>query len=257
MDCIVAAGGVPSPEDPIYTYTQGKVKALLDMNGRTMLERVVDGLQAARHVDNIVVVGLASNMGMHFQRPVHHIADQGNLIDNALAGINWLREHHPPADLILASSADIPTITGPIVDQFIELCRPFDKGLYYTFVTKEIMEKRFPHSNRTYVKLKDAPIAGGDIILFRPEMLLENMELWEALSNARKHAWRIARAVGIGLMLKLLLRRLSFAEIEETAERLTGYPAKIIVPPHAELAMDADKPHQVDMLRDDLARQHA
>ena len=63
MDCIVTAGGLPGPEDPLYEYTQGKPKALLDMGGRTMLERVMDALQSARHVDRIVLVGANDDEG--------------------------------------------------------------------------------------------------------------------------------------------------------------------------------------------------
>ena len=54
MHCIVTAGGLPGPEDPLYPYTQGKPKALLDMGGRTMLERVMDALQNSKYVETIV-----------------------------------------------------------------------------------------------------------------------------------------------------------------------------------------------------------
>ena len=257
INCVVMAGGLPQPDDPIYEMTQGSSKALLDMNGRTMLERVVDALQNSQAVGEIVVVGLGSDLGMSFQAPVSHLPDQGSLLKNALAGIARVRELHPDTKLVLLSSADIPTLTPAIVDDFIERCRPFDKGMVYNFVDKATLEARFPGSNRTYVKLKDGLIAGGDITLIQADLSDSNQEIWEALSNARKHAWQLARIVGLRFMLKFLLRQLSFADIEAAAQRITGRHCQILLNPHAEIAMDADKPEQVRQLRADLEKREA
>lgn len=254
MDCIIVAGGAPAPDDPMYTYTQGRPRALLDMNGRTALERVVDALQDAREIEDVIVVGLGDDRGMSFHRPVHHLPDHGGMISNGIAGIKWLRRQKPDTGLVLITSADIPTITGPIVDYFIHVCRPLDQALYYNFVTQETMETRFPHSNRTFVKLAGARVAGGDMIIFHTDLAESHQELWEALSQARKHAWRLAGIVGFSFLLRFLTRRVTFAELETTASRIIEHPVKVIINPHAEIAMDADKPHQVDLLRADLLR---
>lgn len=252
INCVITAGGLPQPGEPMYEMTQGKSKALLDMNGRTMLERVVDALQAAETIGEIVVVGLGSDLGMTFQKPVYHLEDHGSLLKNALAGINKIRELHPETKLVLLCSADIPTITSAIVDDFIQKCAPYDKGIVYNFVDKPTMEARFPHSNRTYVKLKDALIAGGDMTLIQADLVDSNQEVWEAVTNARKHAWQLARVIGFRFLFKFLIRQLSFADIEQTAERITGRPGQIMLNPHAEIAMDADKPEQVQLLRADI-----
>lgn len=241
----------------MYQLTQGKSKALLDMGGRTMLERVLDALQNSQTVGEIVVVGLGNDMGMTFQKPVSHVIDQGSLLKNVLAGIAKMRELHPETNLVLICSADIPTITPAIVDDFIANCAPYDKGMVYNFVDKPTLEARFPHSNRTYVKLKDALIAGGDMTLIQADLSDTNREMWEALTNARKHAWQLARVVGFRVLLKFLLRQLSIADIEATAQRITGRPCQVMLNPHAEIAMDADKPEQVQLLREDIERREA
>jgi molybdopterin-guanine dinucleotide biosynthesis protein A len=254
INCVILAGGLAQPGEPLYEITQGKSKALLDMNGRTMLERVVDALQMANTIGEIVVVGLGSDLGMTFQKPVNHVTDHGSLLKNALAGIARMRELHPETDLMLICSADIPTITPQIIDEFIEKCEPFDKGMVYNFVDKPTLEARFPHSNRTYVKLKDAQIAGGDLTLVQANLSDTNREIWEALTNARKHAWQLARVIGFRFMFKLVFRQLSIVDIEAAAERITGWPCQVMLNPHAEIAMDADKPEQVELLRADIKR---
>lgn len=253
MHCIVTAGGLPGPEDPLYPYTQGKPKALLDMGGRTMLERVMDALQNSKYVESIVLIGLEDDMGMQFKRPIDkYLPDESSLVGNVLSGVNWLRQEYPDMKSVLFCSSDLPALTGANVDSYVESCEPFDKGIYYIFVTREEMEARFPGSKRTYTKLKGVEIAGGDIAIAQVDIADENEELWRSLTNARKNAWKLARVVGFKVLLKLLFRRLTIADIEETASRIIGRPAKIVLNAPAEMAMDVDKPEQLELLRADL-----
>ncbi|MCA9989516.1 MAG: NTP transferase domain-containing protein [Ardenticatenaceae bacterium] len=256
MDCAVLAGGRPKPEDPIYELTQGRAKAFIPMGSRTMLERVVDALEDAQCVDDVLIVGLTEEEaeGLTFHRPVSFSPDHGSLVANARAGLNWGATHRPGATEMLLVSSDIPLITGKIVDEHVDACRPFDYLGYYTLVTRETMEKRFPHSNRTFVKLKDAEIAGGDLSVLQLRILETGDDLWEALTNARKHAWQLARIVGLPFLIKFLFRRIGTADIEATAQRMLGSPVKVIFSPHAETAMDADKPHQVLLLQQEFNR---
>ena len=252
MDCVITAGGLPKPDDPLYAYTQGKTKALLDMGGRTMLERVVDALQAAKHVDDIVVVGLGSDLGMTFQRPVFHLPDQGSLVGNVIGGIHFLKERKPDLEMVVISSSDIPTITGSIVDKFVSSCEPFDKAIYYNFVDEPTMEARFPGSNRTFVKLKGVAVAGGDLILAHSDLAESHHDLWQALTQGRKHAWKLASLVGIRFLLKFLFRQVGLTDIDQKVLQSIGRPSQSMLTPFAELAMDADKPHQVDLLRQEF-----
>ncbi len=253
MDVIIAAGGIPEPDDPLYAYTQGKPKSLIDMDGRTMLERVVDGLQDSKYVDDIVIVGLGSDMGQTFKRPVHNLPDQGSLVKNGLAGAQYWLEHKPDSRRFIACTADIPLLTGPIMDQFMAMCQPYDSGIYYIMVTKEAMEKRFPHSNRTFVKLKGMEIAGGDVGIMDAR-LLDSEETLDMFANARKHAWKIARLAGLRVLIKQIFHKLTIADIEQTGERIIGLPVQIVLNPPAELAMDGDKPDQIDLLREEIAK---
>lgn len=257
MDCVICAGGLPKPGTLLYAYTNGLPKATVDINGRPMLEYVVNALQSSKYVEDIAIAGLGSDMGMTFLYPekVHHLPDAGSLVGNALAGVDWLLANKPKTDpCFLACTSDIPTITGAIVDELIEKCRPFDKAAYYNFVTKETIEARFPNSNRTYIKLKGVEVAGSDINMMRFDIIHQNRQLWETIAAGRKQAWKLANIIGLRMVIKLLLRQLTFAEIEQEAGRVLGRPVQIILNTHAEVAMDGDKPHQIDLLRADLQK---
>lgn len=257
MHCLILAGGTVGPEDPLYPYTQGRPKALLDMGGRTMLERVVAALQASSFVEDILLVGIPAETlaaaGLTFERPINALPDTGGMVTNMLAGAAWFRENRPEAEAILGCSADIPTLTPQVVDEFIEACRPWEKAVCYNFVTREKLERRFPNSRRTYSKLNNLEVAGGDMVIARIDVAEKNRALIESLTGARKQPWRVAGVVGPRMLIKFLFRRVTFADIEATAGRILGAPIKIILDGPPELAMDADKPFQVDLLRAEFA----
>lgn len=255
MNCIVVAGGRPGAEDPLYPLTQGKPKALLTLGEQPMLAYVLRALSDSRYVERLIVVGIEATEGeatlryLSSPEQVHFLPDQGGIVNNARYGLEWLEANRLGTRELLVSTADIPLLTGGIVDAFVDQCRPFDQFAYYNVVTRETMEARFPHSNRTFVRLQEVQVAGGDLILAQTRLMYTNMQLWEALANARKHAWQLARIVGPRTLLKLLLRRLALAEVEQLASRMFAVPIRIVTSPYPELAMDADKPDQVALLR--------
>jgi molybdopterin-guanine dinucleotide biosynthesis protein A len=254
MHCLIIAGGQVRPEDALYPYSQGRPKALIDMGGRTMLERVVAALQGSRHVEDVLVVGLDPDAaGLRFARPVESLPDQGSMVGNMLAGCDWFLRHRPDASAILGCTADIPAITPAMVDSFVEACRPWDHGIYYNFVNREKIESRFPGSNRTYSKISGTEVASGGLIVVQPAIAERNRAMLEMLTAARKHPWRVARIVGLPFLLKFLFHRVTFADIEAIAGRILGAPVQIILSSPAEVAMDADKPYQVDILRAEFA----
>lgn len=255
MNAIVAAGGRVSVDEPLYPLTNGKPKALVRLGDRAMLEHVVAALDHSRLVQNILVAGLPEAEATELDLPsvVGFLPDTGGLIPNVRAGIEWFRERNPAEEVVLIVSADIPALTGDIVDAYLESCRPYDCLAYYNLVTRETMERRFPNSKRTFVKLKGLEIAGGDLTLVQSRIVETNDELWNAIFNARKHAWQLARIVGPLTILRLLFRRLDLSDIEVLATRLVGAPVRIVNSPYPEVAMDVDKPEHVAIFREILS----
>jgi len=48
VDVILTAGGVPSPKDSLHTASQGGYKAMINLNGRPMIQWVLDALSQAK-----------------------------------------------------------------------------------------------------------------------------------------------------------------------------------------------------------------
>ncbi len=249
MDCIILAGGRVKPSDPLYKYTHGKPKALIDLGGRTLIEHVVEALEESSYVDDIAVVGIGSEYQVTSRKQLYRIADQGSIVANGLAGAAWARERRPDSLTFMVSTADIPAINGQIVDGLVEACHPFDNMAYYSFVTRKTIDDRFPGANRTYSKIDGEDVAGCDVLIARWELIDADQSLWQALANSRKQPWKLAQLVGARVLVKFLAGQLTLAEVETVAQRVLGGPVKILISSHAELAMDIDKPSHVEILR--------
>lgn len=246
MDGLILAGGAPAPDDPLFAYTQGQPKALLRVNGRSLIDHTLAAMQAASQIDDILVVGLtAEQLNSHFPN-VHTMPDQGSLVANGIAGLRWLKAYRQRAAHVAVCSVDIPLITAEIIDQTIANCAPFDHIVYYHFVSRQVMEMRFPHSARTFVKLKGVEIAGADFMIANTWLAEHHEALWEALVNGRKHAWQLARVVGLPFLVKFLFRQIGIPEIEANATRILGKPIRVNLSPFAEIGMDIDKPEHVE-----------
>ena len=255
MDAIVTAGGIPQPEDPLYTFSNGDAKALIDIAGKPMVQWVLDALGDAKNVDNVIVIGLSPRSGVTCKKPLHFLSNQGRMLANIVAGVTKALELNKKNKYVLVVSSDIPAIKPEMVDWLIETCMQTKDDLYYGVCPKDVMESRFPGSKRTYTHLKDMDVCGADMNITHVRMATEHLDMWEQLIGTRKSPLRSASIIGFGTLFKLATRQLTLDEAVSRVSQRIGIKGRAIVWPNAEPCMDVDKPHQLELLRADLERQ--
>jgi GTP:adenosylcobinamide-phosphate guanylyltransferase len=258
MDAIVMAGGIPNPEDPLYTFLKGDAKALVDVAGKPMIQWVLDALGGAKRVDNVIVVGLSPKTELACRKPLYFVSNQGRMLQNIVAGVNKALELDSKTEYVLLVSSDIPAVKSDMVDWLVDTCMETEDDLYYGICPRDVMEKRFPNSKRTYTKLKDIELCGADMNVIHVSMATEpeHMKLWEALIGSRKNALRQASMVGWDTAFQMLTRSITLDDLVEKACSRIGVSGRVIVWDQAEPCMDVDKPHQLELLRADLEKQH-
>ena len=257
MDAIITAGGIPKPGDPLYSETQGKPKALVEVAGKPMVQWVLDAITGAHDVGTIVIVGLDPDSGLYCDRPVQFLPNQGGMINNIRSGIEYIKTEKTDAHHILTVSSDIPAITSEMVDWMIRTTMETDHDLYYSVIRREVMEARFPNSNRSYIHLRGMDVCGGDMNVIRALTVTGNDELWEKIVEARKSALRQASLIGYDTAILLLLRLISLERGVKMASKRLNIAGRVIDCPYAEVGMDVDKPHQLEIIRDDLVQRIA
>ena len=255
MDAVVIAGGIPRPEDPLYSYSHGDSKALIDVAGKPMVQWVLDALGDAKQVGNVIVVGLSPKNGLTCKKPLSYVSNQGRMLANIVAGVNKSLELNKKTKYVMVVSSDIPALQPEMVDWLVNTCMETKDDLYYGVCPKDVMEARFPNSKRTYTHLKDMDVCGADMNVTHVRMATEHLDMWESLLGSRKSPLKQASVIGFGTLLALFTRRLTLEDaVRRVCDRI-GIKGRAIVWPYAEPCMDIDKPHQLELLREDLARQ--
>jgi molybdopterin-guanine dinucleotide biosynthesis protein A len=254
MDAIVLAGGIPQPKDPLYACSNGGSKALIDIAGKPMVQWVLDALGEAKHVDNVILIGLSAKSGLTCKKPIHHISNQGRMLANIVTGVKKSLELNKNSKYVLIVSSDIPALTGEMVDWLVNTCMQTKDDLYYGLCAREVMEKRFPDSKRSYTRLKDMEVCGADINITHVSMTTEHLDTWEILIDNRKNSFKQAAVLGWDTLFKIATRQFTVEEVVQRASERIGIKGHAIIWPYAEGCMDVDKPHQLELLRADLAR---
>lgn len=255
MNAIVTAGGIPQPGDKLYAYSNGDSKALIDVAGKPMVQWILDALGEAKQVDEVIVIGLSAKSGLTCKKPLHFVSNQGRMLANIVTGVQKSLELNPKGEYVMLVSSDIPTLKGDMVDWLIKTCMETRDDLYYGVCPREVMEARFPTSNRTFTKLKDMEVCGSDINVIHVSMTTEHLDTWEELIGNRKSPLRQAGVIGFDTLIQLAFRQFTLQGLVERASQRIGIKGRAIIWDRAEPCMDVDKPHQLELMREDMSRQ--
>jgi GTP:adenosylcobinamide-phosphate guanylyltransferase len=253
MDAIIIAGGIPQEGEPLYEYTQGASKAMLDIGGKPMVQWVLDALNGAAEIDKVVIVGLSEEEGIESDKISAFVPNMGDLIANVRAGVNKTLEINPQTNHVIVVSSDIPAITSEMIDWLVNDSKGSDMDLYYTVIERQVMEKRFPTSKRSYVRLKDVEVCGGDVNIIHASLAASDSDIWNRLLDSRKNAIKQAAIIGFDTLLLMLLRAVTIDQAVGKVAKKLKITGKAIVCPFAEVGMDVDKPNQLELLRNDIA----
>jgi molybdopterin-guanine dinucleotide biosynthesis protein A len=248
MDAIVTAGGIPVHGDPLFEITAGKPKALLDFGGKPMIQWVLDALSQSKRINRVVVIGLPPFTELTCSHALTVIDNQGSMLANLQAGVNELQKQGNISQKVLAVSSDVPAVTGDMFDWMVETVQQTDHDLYYNVISREVMEAAYPDSKRTFLKLKDVEVCGGDINAFDHQFLFTRQNLFDAIIGSRKSPIRQASILGFDTLFLVLLHKMTLLQAEINVSKKVGSRAHAILCPYAEMGMDVDKPQQYEQV---------
>ncbi len=207
-----------------------------------MVEYTLEALRGAG-IERIVYAGPPAELE---PAPDVLVPDRGSLIANLEAGIAEAR-----SERLLVASGDNPFITAEAVRWLLDNAP--DAALVYPIIPREAVEKRWPGMRRTYARLRDGVFTGGNVIIIDKELFTRALPMARKIIELRKKPLALARLIGFGVLVKLLLGRLTIAELEARAEKLFGVPMRALVTPYPEVGADADSEEDFKWLEVDGA----
>lgn len=234
-----AAAGVPE---------ESGARFLAQIGGQAMVRYVLRALQGAALVSRVVLVappGFPEQPEADLLVPA-----DGGLEENIRTGLQACGE----VPFFLIVTADIPFITPEGIDDYIRRSAAADVDCCYAAIPREACEKQFPGTKRTYVRLSGAEYTGGNVVFQRASAYERQADLLREAYQRRKNPLFMVRLIGAGNVLKFLAGKLRLEDVEAAAGRLMGVRCRLMVTPHAELGTDVDKPGDLALARQLLAK---
>ena len=236
---MLASGGA----DALAREAGVAAKALAPFGGRALVAWVLEALRASRVVERIVVVLPEGVEGLDLPPAsgVVPIVGGRRLVDSLALGLG--AAGGLAAERLMVVTADLPWLTGAIVDDFIT--RAADADLVYAAVPADAMRRRFPAQRRTYARLRDGTFTGGNAVLLSPAVVPALLPLVERAYRSRKNPLALASLIGWDVTVQLLAHRLSIRTAERRIGSLLGAEARAMRDADPALAADIDRPEHL------------
>ena len=249
MQAILLAGGRIEPDDPFYGLISTETKSMTPICGKPMVQWVLDALSGSKVIEKIFVIGLAEKSELFSKKPLVFLHDQGGIFDNIHFGVEKIVKKSANDETIMVVSGDIPALTSEMVDWLGAQIEVDSYDIYYSTVTRQVMETSFPGSNRSYVHFKDIEVCGGDINIINSRVFNQANDLWKRLSESRKSPMKQAALIGFSTLILVLLKAITLDGAAKRICRKLKIRGKALRVPYAEMAMDVDKLHQLEIMK--------
>lgn len=242
-DAVILAG---APAGPELNPSDGAIsRAMVDIAGKTMLQRVIDALRGSQSIGRIAAVGNVEADGIDLVVP-----PGGDMVTNIKLGTDALKtDSH-----VLIVCGDIPLLTPESVDDFVNRAREKHVDLAVPIISKETCEERYPGMARTYLTTADGTFTLGNITLMSPDFVENHWNAVAEAYTARKQVFKLARMIGIGVLARVMLARvipsvLRVSMLEQAVERMLGAKVSAIVSEYPEIGEDVDKLSDLEAVR--------
>jgi len=231
---------------PLEISANVENKALILINNKPIVNYVIDALQESKNIKKIVVVGPEKMLSKGIDQKIDQILNSGDtILENIEKGLNYFHSD----DSILILTSDIPLITANAIDEFLGICADRDADVGYPIITKEKIIKKYPETERTYIKMKEGMICGGNIVLIKPEVFFQNKSLINELLKNRKSIQKYVKILGFKFIIKFLFKILTFKEIEKRISEIVGYNSIAVNISFPEIMIDLDKLSDLELIR--------
>ena len=155
MDCIILAGNRDSYRDVSDKHN----KALLDIDGRTILEIIVTELARVDEIDRLLVVGpkaaldnVLEPLQPNYPKPIQSFEQKQDLVENILSVVDRTGSGDPDRHVLILPS-DVPLIIAEEIREFIGKADMTRYDYVGGLATEEVLTRFYPTKDKPGVRM--------------------------------------------------------------------------------------------------------
>lgn len=251
---IVLAGQRPEG-DPLTSHHDVKYKALIPVEGLSMLEHVTNALLSNRQIGKVIILAQTPDALKTelTEKLVAHDRITFLQSDNGIAGsIKKLAGTKKAPWPVLVTTADNILLTSEILDCFLASSTQHDVSV--GVVEKDTVLAAYPDTRRTWLKFRGGAYSGANLFALLNAASVPAISLWASVEKDRKKSWKIFARFGPWLLFRALSRTISFKDAIGQAGDTLSLSAVPVELPVADAAIDVDKPSDLDLVKQILER---
>lgn len=245
VSVLILAGQREGVVDPLCEAAGVTRKALLPLNGRPMIDYVLEALELAGLKTPYNVSGFDAN----YDRRLVQSPSAPGPAGSALAAL----EDNISFPVII-TTCDHPLLTPDMLASFLSQAEATGADVCVGLASRDIIQPAYPHVKRTYLNLKGASVSGCNLFYIANANGLEAIRFWKVAQHDRKRPWRLASRIGWGVLFRVLTGRLTLDGVFDFASSRLGITLRPVLLPFAEAAIDVDKPSDKTLVEDILHR---
>jgi GTP:adenosylcobinamide-phosphate guanylyltransferase len=225
-------------------------KCLVEIAGRTMLERTLDTVRRTEAVGRIVIVGPKAVLGRVGIEAEILDSDSDGYSENLACGVRAVT-----GEWVLVIAADVPLLEARDLEAFLSACLQAEADVCFPMIAFQAMQTRLPGVRKTWYELRDGTFTKGNAVVAPPDFFLRRLDRIETLFQHRKQK-RWAGMIGPAFAGRLLSRAASRCDVERALSLYLKAHIQAI-PCAPELAADVDEVSDVAFMEAALQRRES
>lgn len=244
--------GTRTGGDPMAAHAGVSHKALIEVAGRSMIERVVSALAAEPRIGRIVIAieqpellhDLPALQAAALGKPWSTMGTAAGPSATVAAALAQL------GTPLLVTTADHALLQTAWVTEFLAGC-PAGADVAVALAGRAAVEAAAPHTRRTWLRFADGDYSGCNLFLMSRPAATGVIALWQELERYRKEPLRMMQRLGWLFALRYRLGWLSLpAAIARLGALSGGARVAVVTLSDGRSAIDVDKPADLVLVRE-------
>ena len=248
ISVLILAGQRAGVVDPLCAAAGVERKAVIPINGRPMIDYVLDALDAANQTTPYHVSGFDAAYDQRLAQSPEAPGPAGSALAAIEAGISFP---------VLMTTCDHPLLTAEMLNSFISEAEASEVDFCVGLADKAVIQPAYPDVKRTYMNFQDRSVSGCNLFYIANENGLEAIRFWQTAQHLRKRPLKLASRLGWGVLWRYASGRLTLAGAFEYAANKLGITAAPVLIPIPEAAIDVDKPADKELVETILKARQA